>query len=551
MAKLNNEEIGDSVVKEYGQLSSQRGTRESMWLEISRRFIPGHQEMFSTKGFQGQDGRRDTQYIFDTAPVVALGRLVSILESLTMPRNQIWHTLESSDPYINKNREVRIYFDEVNRALIRHRYAPLANFSPQNQATLKSTSAYGTGVLFIDALQDRETKGLRYRNIHLSEVYIGENHQGIVDRAIRKYQLTARQAVQSWGDKLPEQIKQTAKANPESKFAFFHCVKTKKEYDPEKLNYEGMPYASYYVAEVGKTLLEEEGYSSFPYSTPRYERDEQSPYGRSPAQDALPGVKTLNEMKKTLLVQGQKAANPVLLGHDDGILSGFSPKPGALNPGGVSKDGRPLIHALPTGNHAITMDLIEDEKNQLKDQFLLSLFQILLERPQSTATEVMELVKEKGLFIAPAIGGLQAEHCGQTIDRELDVLRDLDLLPPMPGLLIEAQGEYQIRYNSPFSRSQRSEEMAGFLRVLEVALNVAGQTGDPSVLDPFNLPVALMDIADIAGVPEKWKNSPETMAQLQQSRQQQQEVQTAIQAGPAVAGLVKSKAALEKVSPTK
>lgn len=546
MAKDREEELVEEVIKEYESLSSNRGTQEATWLDIARRFIPGHQNMFSSMGMFGQDGKRDMDYIYDTTPVVALGRLVSILESLIMPRNQMWHGLEASDPQLMKNRDVRLYFEEVTRLQFSHRYAPTANFSPQNQATLKSTAGYGTGILFVDNLQNHPAPGLRYRNVHLSEIYIGENHQGIVDRAVRKYKMTAHQAMSSWASALPDEIKKAAENKPDQMFTFLHCVKKKKSYDQGKLNYEGMPYSSYYVALEGKKLLAESGYTSFPYSTPRYERAELSAYGRSPAQDALPGVKTLYEQKKTILKQGQKTVDPVLLSHDDGVLSGFSQKPGALNSGAVTRDGRPLIHPLPVGNITIGKELMDDERNSIKDLFLLSLFQILLERPQSTATEVMELVKEKGLFIAPAIGGLQAEHCGQTIDRELDVMRDLNLLPPMPPALIEAKGEYQIRYNSPFSRAQKSEEMAGFLRAVEAALNVSGQTGDPSPLDHFNWDVAVPAIADITGVPESWMNSQEKIAALRQARSQQHQTQTAIQAAPSVAALVKSKAALNK-----
>lgn len=544
-------EKAEEVIKEYEHLSKDRANIEATWLDIAQRFIPGHQQMFSSRGVIGQEGRKDMQYIHDTTPVVALGRLTSILESLLQPRNQTWHSLESSNPYLNRNHSVRMYFEEVTRILFHHRYAATANFSPQNQSTLKGTAAYGTGVLFTDPLQGYEAQGLRYRNIHLSEVYLAENHQGIVDRAIRKYVLTARQAMKSWGDKLPEKIVKCAKDQPEEKFEFYHCVKKKSEYDQGKLNYEGMPYASYYVSLEGRALLDENGYNTFPYSTPRYERAELSVYGRSPAMDALPGVKTLYEMKRTLMKQGQKTVDPVLLAPDDGVLSGFSQTPGAINGGAVTKDGQPLIHTLPVGNILIGKDLLDDEKNQLKDLFLLSLFQILLERPQATATEVMELVKEKGLFIAPAIGGLQAEHCGATIDREIDVLSELGLLPPMPPLLQEAQGEYQIRYNSPFSRAQRSEEMAGFLRAVEVSLNVATQTGDPSVLDTFNWDVAIPAIADISGVPESWKNTPEQKAALQQQRAQQQQAQMAIQAAPGVSALMKSKAALNESQPPK
>ena len=54
-----------------------------------------------------------------------------------------------------------------------------------------SLGAFGTGALFIES----SAEGLRYRSIHLGEICIAENHQGVVDTVFRKFQLAARQAV--------------------------------------------------------------------------------------------------------------------------------------------------------------------------------------------------------------------------------------------------------------------------------------------------------------------------------------------------------------------
>jgi hypothetical protein len=87
---------------------------------------------------------------------------------------------------------------------------------------------------------------------------------------------------------------------------------------------------------------------------------------------ALPAIKVLNEQKKTMLTQGHMTVNPVLLTHDDGILDTFSLKPGAMNPGGVSAEGRALVHTLPTGNLSAGQELMDMERSVINDAFLVS-----------------------------------------------------------------------------------------------------------------------------------------------------------------------------------
>jgi hypothetical protein len=53
------------------------------------------------------------------------------------------------------------------------------------------------------------------------------------------------------------------------------------------------------------------------------------------------------------LKQGHRAADPVLLMADDGIV-GMDMRPGAQNKGGVTADGKPLVHTLPTGDIQIS-----------------------------------------------------------------------------------------------------------------------------------------------------------------------------------------------------
>lgn len=538
MKKSQNEELAAEIIGEYEQLSADRSHFEGQWKEIAERVIPAQRDKFDQKGWKSEQGQKKTEFLFDSTAAIALNRFTAILDSLLTPRNQTWHRLVASDPALNRIREVKLWFEEVNRLLFKYRYAPKANFASQNQQNYASLGSYGSGCMFVDKLIDPSEKGLRYRNIHLGEVYFSENHQGIVDKALRYYPMTARQAVQKWGDKVPDKIKNTN--NKEENFFFIHCVKPRTDKDPQRVDYKGMDYASYYVSIDGKMILSEGGFSTFPYAISRYEQHPGEVYGRSPAMAVLPAIKTLNEEKKTLLKQGHRATDPVLLVHDDGVLDSLDLKPGAVNFGGVSADGRPMVHTLPTGNVAIGKDMMDDERIVINDAFLITIFQILTETPAMSATEVLERTKEKGILLAPTIGRQQSEYLGPMIEREIDVLIAQRLLPRMPQALREAGGEFQIVYDSPLSRAQRAEEAAGLMRTVETALNVVNVTQNPEPLDFFDWDTIIPEVAEIQGVPFRWMKSLELVNQVRQGRAQQQQQQMMIQAAPGAAAMMKA-----------
>jgi hypothetical protein len=538
-ADKKNEEIADEIIREFNAISGSRGVWEAHWEEIAQRVLPAHSGSFSASSQFRTPGSKRTQEIFDSTAAVALNRFGAILDSLLTPRNQTWHKLSTNDSSLNRDRQVKLYYESVNRILFEYRYSPRANFSSQNQQNYKSLGAFGTGSLFTDEL--KVERGLRYRAVHLGEIYFDENHQGLVDKAYRYFPLSARQAAQKFGsEKLPSNITTALASSPDRQFNFIHCVKPREDRDPERMDSKGMAFAAYYVSMEGKKLLMEEGYSTFPYAISRYEQSPGELYGRSPAMDVLPAIKTLNEQKKTLLKQGHRAVDPVLLVHDDGIIDTFSLKSGALNAGGVSADGRPLVQALPVGNISAGKDMMMDERTLINDAFLVNIFQILTETPSMTATEVMERTREKGILLAPTIGRQQSEYLGPLIEREIDLLSRQFLLPPMPQILKEAQGEYKIVYDSPLTRAQRAEEASGAMRTIENAMGFFNATQDPSVFDFFNMDEIVMGLAEIQGMPAKWTRGIDEVQAIRAGRKDQQETEQMINAAPSAAAMIKA-----------
>lgn len=545
------EEVAGQIIKRFETLrsSSSRGNLNSQCQEIAERIWPSQERLFSSLGENTTEGEKRGSKAYDTTPSSALNKFASILDSLLTPMDQTWHRIIPDLDYFMKSRRVVLWLEELNRCIFKKRYAPTSGFVAQNQLVYKGLGAYGNSGLFTDEYVGRRGElGYRYKNVHLSELYFLENHQGLVEDVYRYYKATAHQIMKRWKDNAPPTVKAAAKTEPDRKFMLIHVVCPREDVDFVRRDFKGMDFASYYISVEDKWLLEEGGYEEFPYGVSRYEVVPGEGYARSPAMEALAGMKVLNEQKKTLLTHGHQAIAPTLFAHDDGVLDTYNLRPAAVNFGGVNADGKLLVHTMPQGNVMFTKEMMDDERFGINDMFLVPLFQMLEKTPQMTATEVMEKVKEKGILLAPTVGRQYNEYHGRVIEREigLELRQNRALREGIPPEFIEAGAEFRLRYESPMARMQRAEEASGFMRTVETAMNIATTTQNPAPLDHFNWDVIVPEMAEIAGVPKRWLNDQDTIDKARADRSAQSQDEQDVQAGPAAAAMLKAQAVASK-----
>lgn len=526
------------IIKMVERLAADRSTLDAHLQEIAQVILPAYSGSFISKN-NVVPGQKRTEFMFDATGADSLNKFAAAMESMLTPRGSTWHRLAPMEKGLKRDRNVRVWFDDFNQLLFDYRYAPRANYASNQHEIYMALGAFGTGCLFIDELGPRQ--GPRYKAIHLGECYFMENHQGLIDSVYRRYKWTARQIAQKWGkDNLPAQISGALENKPETEFELIHCVKPNENIDYGRLDHRGRPFTSEYVSITGGVLLETDGYYSFPYAVSRYVQAPGELYGRSPAMTALPALKVLNEMKKTILKQGHRIVEPVLLLHDDGVLDVFSMRPGSMNYGAMTADGKRLVDVLPTGNLVVGKELMDDERMVIRDIFLNTLFQILVETPQMTATEVLERSREKGALLSPTMGRQQSEALGPMLEREIDIMVRQGLAPPMPDALREAGGGYKVEYDSPLSRAQKAEQASGFIRTMQVGLEYVNATQDHSALDWLDIDEAMPAIADINATPAAWLRDEAAVQAIREGRQKALEQQQLVDAAPSIASVAKT-----------
>lgn len=533
------------IIRIHGQMESDRKQWEAHWEETAERCLPRRRGFKDSRDDQNHDdGKKHSEKIFDSTALLALERFSAAMESMLTPRTQQWHRMTPIAAELKEDNEVAKYLDEVARILFAVRYSPRANFASQANEIYMDLGAFGTGGMYIE---DEVGRGIRYASIPLEQLFFATSQFGDIDMVHRDFQMTARQAMQRWGDKCPQVIKTAARERPMQKFRFIHCVKPNDEYEGDRKDYRGMPWASIYICYADSSVIETGGYRTMPYAISRYVTSTKETYGRGPAMTVLPTIKTANEIKKTILRAAQKAVDPPLLLTEDGLLRAFDLRAGALNYGGLDSQGQEVVKPFNSGSRVdIGEKMLESEQRTINDAFLVTLFQILVDAPAMTATEAMLRAQEKGALLAPTMGRQQSEFLGPLIQREIDILSHAGLLPPMPQALIDAGGEINIEYESPIVRAQKAEEGVAIMRTLE-ALTPLAQI-DPDVLMVFDAQKTARALAEINGFPAKAMLSEDEVEGKKAEKAQAMQAQQLLAAAPVMSGVAKDMAQAQSMA---
>ncbi|NBP16404.1 hypothetical protein EBU95_18800, partial [bacterium] len=454
------------IIAQQAQMASKRSNWESLAQETCR-FIAPEYAIFNTTRTEGMPLHNN---IFDTTANSALDIWVSILNFMLTPRNRQWHKLQAKDEKLRKDSGISAFLENATKNMFSARYAPYANFASQVDSFYKMDGLLGNACLFVDY---EAGKGLRYKNIPTNEIFFLENHQGVVDNVHRKFTLTASQAVKKWGDACPQRIK-TASDDPKKEqttFNFVHCVKINPEYNPRVLSPDRMRFSSYYVCVEENITMQSGGYRTMPYIISRYQTAPDEIYGRSPAMAILPVVKKLNTQLKSVVRSGQLSSEPPLISMNLTDVAPFNMRAGALNMGFITDDGQDAIRPLSVaGRIDIGLEFIEMDRKDIEAKFFANIYQILIETPNMTATEVMQRTQEKGQLLAPTMGRKQSEFLGALIEREIDLLSNVGLFDGLPQELQSDGDTLDIAYDTEMTRMMRADEGVGIIRTLETVL---------------------------------------------------------------------------------
>lgn len=498
------------------ELAEQQPFR-NLWQEASDRMLPRMNRITNTPS----PGADKSLIVYDDTAGESLREMAAGLSSATIQTGQNFFDIRIRDTQLAEIPSVNTATWKLVEDVHDELYS--SNFVSRYNQMLACYGGLGQGCIYFDLSKKRK---LSFRSIDIGDYVFLENSDGEIDVVLVSFTLTARQAVQNYGEeKLPKDIKDAADqpGKASDKFKFIQIVRPRADRNPGKKTWRDMPFESFHVAVDAKKVVREGGYQQMPFIVFRWIISSGEKYGRGQGTEYLSRIRVLDRLIKDYVDIANRWAHPPYQKHAnfEGEVD--------LTPDGenvvMEMDMVKAIDQRMLGNVPITEKAIEMFTEKIQRIFFVDVFRGLAQLTQRMTTmEVAERLREGMKRISPMAAQLY-EDMNRIIERAVDLLvrNGLATIPP------ELSGaEWSIEYLGALSLALRDKEAAAFLRFSSFVFNIA--TVKPEALDTINFDDALPDMARSFGVKSTHIATQDRIDAIRQERAKQVAAQQAVQA---------------------
>jgi len=482
-----------------------------------------------------EDNRGDKKHqkIFNGTALEAIRVAGAGLQGGLNSPSSPWFTLTLSDTALMEYGPVKDWLYRV-REMMMQVFARSNFYTAVHQCYLEMVR-FGTATMLID--EDFDTV-VHFRPLTVGEYWLSSNHKNIIDEMYRPLAMSAKQMRQKFGkEKLPTRVANALKDNqPFTSFDVMHVIEPNMDFDPSKLGQMRYTSAYYGVScmDSDYEILTSLGYRVKPFVTGRWDVTGNDVYGNSPAMDALPDVKQLNEMEKIKLKALGKMVDPPIKASPAVKKNGGV----SLIPGGITyvdemagaTGATPLYQIQPQLREFVSsMEVVE---SRIRSAFSNNLFLAVLNNERTmTATEAAQKYEEKLMMLGPVIEGLQSEFLDAIIDRVYDVIENMGMLPEIPEELQNGT-QIKVQYTSLLAQAQKMVGTTAIEKTVGFTLQLA--QANPEALDKLDFDQVIDVYSEMNGIAPQIVRSDEAVQKLRQGRQVQQQAQQLAQAAPAL-----------------
>jgi hypothetical protein len=435
-------QVGKEITDKFSELRSERLPFEITWEDLAKYFHPYREDLFDNKVKGLVLGR----YLYDPTGVFAVRMLAEGLFGYLMSPAIDWFRLEITD---NEDPEIRLWLESIVKSL----YAALrrSNFYSEIVEFLTDGITFGTGVLYHE--ENIGDEKIFYKVISPGCVWIDEDAYGRVKTVYRRDTYSLSQAKEKFEGCTEEG-------------RFIHVVMP----DGDKWKSIWYHEKTGQVVRVGK-------YDAFPYIVWRCIKNPQSAYGFSPALMALPSVKTLNKIRKSLLEAALLSVKPPLNVPQDAEVD--------LTPNGINYYNNPndIIKPVAMGiDFPIGQEREEAVQKSVRDFFNIDFFLMFAHQERAmTATEVVGRQGEKAAILGNMVGRLTGELLDAVIEGCYEIEYRAGRLPELPEAL-QGEASIDIEYLGPLAVAQKklfqSKGLTHALEEIAPIIELKPETGE-------------------------------------------------------------------------
>jgi hypothetical protein len=431
---------------------------------------------------------------------------------LTSP-SRPWFRIATENPALYDIEEVAMWCQTTED--IMYSVFNGSNFYSAVHTIYEDEGGFGQGVLFEE--EDPFTI-IRFLVCPPGEYCLAANERGVVDTLYRRFHMPACNVVGKFGkDRVSDDVKNAFK-NPGSyydQFELVHLIEPNTGRDIRKIDYSNMPYRSVYF-EHQKTdkLLSVKGFQELPFMAPRWSHQHPEVYGDCPSFDALGVTKLLQASEKTSIKAMDKQVDPPLR-----VPSKWHKRANLL-PGGHNyvdaNDPKDAIGKL----YEISFDVshiegkIERYEALIERLYFMDLFTLITDRPEMTATEVLERKEEKLTLLGPTIENQIHQLLDPVIQRTFNILERRGFIPSAPEELRQAR--LKVDYVSLLAQAQKMIGIAGMEAYLEKAERIAAI--DPASIDKTDTDAFLEEYAERVALSPRITRDQEVVDEIRAER---------------------------------
>lgn len=517
----------DDIIKDWRETESRKSHWNEHWDDLARVMLPRRYGFSSTT----VDGERRVDDIYDGTPIQAARGLANAIGGMLRPEGELIATMQAEDDELNDIQEVKDWLGDTQERLQDAINNPKARFRQATGEVDIDLSVFGTGIMFIGDLFDH----LVFQSVHLKNANVRFDEYGVANGLYQERKFTVRQLIEKFREKkLSQQVKEASKNSLNTKVQCLHAILPRNEGRQGALLARNLPYYDMWIEVESKHILFEGGFHEFPFAIPRWDTSSGEDYGRSPGMIALPDADTLQAMGETILIAGQRAADPPLAVPNDGAFNAMNTFPGGLSyydtDTAAAIGGNPFFEIGSGFNLPISREMQNDHREQVFSAFFRNVLNLPINGPQMTATEVIERKEEFIREIGPVFGRLETDYTAPMIERSFNIMLRGGGFREIPEIL---QGRnVKFEYSSPVKKIRKKIESEAAKMWASEMIQLAQVK--PAALDLINEDELGRFSAEALGVPNKIVNGKDVIEQLEQQRQQaiqqQQEQQLISQA---------------------
>ncbi len=433
------------------------------WEDLARYMLP------SRIGFvtDPTPGDRRNQWIFDATAMRAARGLSNSVSQLLRPEGEKWVLMRAEDDALNNREEVQVWLKMAEEILLAAMYNPKARFRQASGEADTDLIVFGTAAMFIG--ESKGNRHLQYMTMHLKNITIAMSSEGVIDTVFQLHEFSTRQAIQKFGEKnLHSSVQDKIKTNAQDedfmndKAEYLRVIRPREDAKRDGLTASNLPWADLWIDLANTWEVSSGGFHEFPFAIPRWDTTSGEVYGRSPGMIALPDTETLNAMSETILVAGQKAADPSIFAPNDASFDAINSFSGGITYYDVDTAtqlrGNPFFTIDQNFNLPITRDMQADTREQVEAAFFRNIFNLPVKGPEMTATEVITRKEEFIREIGPVFGRLESDYLAPIVERSFGLLLRMNAFPPIPEIL---QGKnIRFEYTSPVNKIREQAQVA-------------------------------------------------------------------------------------------